>query len=994
LNSFSEMGRLAGLVRRLRNILWIGLACLTLFAGARADILPPGNRAVPLGIHALVGGKVIVKPGQTLDSATVLIRDGLIEKVGTDVAVPPDARVWDMKGMTIYAGFIDPYLTLGSNAPTPARGNRGPELQAGRFYGLPVANLDPGNPGPGSELPTVTPEHRMVEGISPDSNALQSLREIGFTVGNVVPGRGIIRGTSVLLALTDSNPNEAVIRPDVFQHVAFEAGERGEGPGSYPQSLMGIISAVRQSFFDAQHHFLEHQSYDQSPQGRKRPAFNPSAQALGPALRKEMPVVFEPGSALMVDRAARVARELGLNFYILASGQEWRRPDLAKGTGAAFIVPLNFAEISKMPEEDDWNAITLDQLRAWDWAPEDAAVLRAQNLEVALTTYDLEDKSAFRRNLASAMDRGLSEDDALAALTTVPAKLCGVEQSLGTVEAGKTANLTVVAGKGYFDPEAKVKAVWIDGQFYRTDASEAKAAAAGEEKSAGEKPAEEKPTEEKPAETKSADSRPARPNRAAATRELFKKRLAHSPLEGRGPLTNPPALLLTNATIWTCGPAGRLENASILIENGKIAGVGTSLQPPDGAMVEDGTGKNITPGLIDPHSHSMILGGVNEGTLPSSAMVRIGDVVNSESANIYLQLAGGVTEAHLLHGSANPIGGQCCLIKLRDGAGPEDLKFEGAPPTIKFALGENVKQSNAGERAATRFPQTRMGVQAFYFNRFTAARQYLQAWDNYHKAAQSGGAAPVPPARDLELEALGEILQGKRFIHCHSYRQDEILMFIRLMQSFGIQIAAMHHILEGYKVADEMAAGGVGGSTFSDWWAYKFEVYDAIPYNGTLMHDRGVVVSFNSDSDDLARRLNFEAAKAVKYGGLSEIEALKFVTLNPAIQLQVQERVGSLETGKDGDMAIWSKSPLDSTTVCLETWIEGKKYFDRSLDGARTAALEEERKALLAKAKKVLQDSGPNEGRGGRGRRQFFETALEHQDDFYNHDRDEAEFER
>jgi imidazolonepropionase-like amidohydrolase len=677
-----------------------------------------------------------------------------------------------------------------------------------------------------------------------------------------------------------------------------------------------------------------------------------------------------------------VGRELGLNFYILASGQEWRRPGLAKGTGAPFIVPLNFPEFTKMPEEDDWNAITLDQLRAWDWAPEDAALLREQNLEVALTTYDLEDKTQFHRNLLSAIDRGFSENDALAALTTVPAKLCGMEQSLGTVEAGKMANLTVISGKGYFDPEAKVKEVWIDGRYYRSETAPPKA----------ETSTEEKPPEAKPSETNSAAAKPARLNRAAAARELFKKRLAHSPLEGRGPLTNPPALLLTNATIWTCGPAGRLEHASILIENGKIAGVGATLRQPEGALVEEATGKQITPGLIDAHSHSMILGGVNEGTLPSSAMVRIGDVVNSESANIYLQLASGVTEAHLLHGSANPIGGQCCLIKLRDGAAPEDLKFAGAPPTIKFALGENVKQSNS-DRATSRFPQTRMGVQAFYFNRFTAARQYLQAWDNYQKAAQSGAAALVPPARDLELEALGQILQGQRFIHCHSYRQDEILMFIRQMQSFGIQIAAMHHILEGYKVADEMAAGRIGGSSFSDWWAYKFEVYDAIPYNGTLMHDRGVVVSFNSDSDDLARRLNFEAAKAVKYGGLSEIEALKFVTLNPAIQLRVQERVGSLEAGKDGDIAIWSKSPLDSTTVCLETWIEGKKYFDRSLDAARMAALEEERKALLAKARKVLEDSGPGEGGGRRARRQFFETALEHQDDFYNHDRDEAEFE-
>ncbi len=987
LNSPSPKFILARSVTSLSKILWLGLACLALPGASRAEILPPGNRAVPLGVHALVGGKVVVKPGVVLDSATVLIRDGLIEKVGADVTAPADARVWDMKGLTIYAGFIDPYLTLGSNAPGRPATNNDSELRAGRFFGLPVAALDPGAPGPSAQLPTVTPEHRMVEGISPDPKALQSLRELGFTVGNVVPGRGIIRGTSVLIALSESNPNDAIIRPDVFQHIAFEA-ERGEEAGGYPQSLMGIISAVRQSFFDAQHYFLEHQSYEKAPQGRKRPAFNPASQALGPALRQEMPVVFQPGSALMVDRAARVARELGLTFYILASGQEWRRPDLAKAAAVPFIVPLNFPEISKMPEEDDWNAITLDQLRAWDWAPEDAAVLRAQNLEVALTTYELDDKSAFRKNLVSAIDRGFSENDALAALTTIPAKICGVQESLGTVEAGKMANLTVVSGKGYFDPEAKVKEVWIDGRYYRTETQPSNAEAASEEK-----PAEEKPPEAKTSETNAPEAKTPRPNRAAAARELLKKRLAHAPLEGRGVLTNPPALLLTNATIWTCGPAGRLEKASLLIEKGKITEVGAAVRHPDGALVADATGKHITPGIIDPHSHSMILGGVNEGSLPSSAMVRIGDVVNSESANIYLQLAGGVTEAHLLHGSANPIGGQCCLIKLRDGATPEDLKFMAAPPTIKFALGENVKQSNGGPRAGARFPQTRMGVQAFYENRFTAARQYLQAWDDYNKSVRGGAVAPVPPARDLELEALGEILQGKRFIHCHSYRQDEILMFIRLMQSFHVQIAALHHILEGYKVADEMAAGGIGGSTFSDWWAYKFEVYDAIPYNGTLMHDRGVVVSFNSDSDDLARRLNFDAAKAVKYGGLSEIEALKFVTLNPARQLRVEQRVGSLEKGKDGDIAIWSKSPLDSTTVCLETWIEGKRYFDRSLDAARTATLEQERKDLLAKARKVLQSNGPNERGSPRARRQFFETALEHQDDFYNHDRDEAELE-
>src|SRR5262249_40076264 len=268
--------------------------------------------------------------------------------------------------------------------------------------------------------------------------------------------------------------------------------------------------------------------------------------------------------------------------------------------------------------------------------------------------------------------------------------------------------------------------------------------------------------------------------------------------------------------------------------------------------------------------------------------------------------------------------GQNQVIKLRDGASPEEMKFEGAPPGIKFALGENVKQSNAGERATTRFPQTRMGVPTFHANRFTAAQQYLQAWED---CAKKGG---VPPRRNLELEALGEIIQGKRLIHCHSYRQDEILAFLRVMESFKVKVATLQHVLEGYKVADEIAAHGAGGSCFADWWAYKFEVYDAIPYDGSLMRDRGVVVSFNSDSSELARHLYLEAAKAVKYGDTPEIEALKFVTLNPAKQLKIDAHVGSLEVGKDGDFALWSKSPLDSGTVCLQTWIEGKKYFDRS----------------------------------------------------------------
>ncbi|MEP6662867.1 MAG: amidohydrolase, partial [Verrucomicrobiota bacterium] len=468
----------------------------------------------------------------------------------------------------------------------------------------------------------------------------------------------------------------------------------------------------------------------------------------------------------------------------------------------------------------------------------------------------------------------------------------------------------------------------------------------------------------------------AKPDDKQKEKELLaaqQKRVARSPLEGRGVITNPPALLILNATIWTSGSAGILTDAGIVISDGKIEQIGLINLGGKGPMLEiDAKGLVITPGLIDCHSHSMILGAVNESSLPSTAQVRIGDVINAETDNIHQQLAGGLTTANELHGSANPIGGQNCVIKLRDGADAEDLKFEGAMPGIKFALGENVKQSNWGDKHTTRFPQTRMGVHSFFENRFTAAQEYMKEWERYKS---SGG---LQPRRDLELETIAEIIRGERLIHCHSYRQDEILSFLRTMESFGVKIGTFQHVLEGYKVADEIAAHGAGGSTFADWWAYKFEVYDAIPYNGSLMRERGVTVSFNSDSSDLARRLYTEAAKAVKFGGTPEIEALKFVTINPAKQLHIDNRVGSLEPGKDADFVIWSKSPLDSTTVCLQTWIDGKKYFDRDLETKRIADLAAERAALIAKAKRILKIEGDGKKPDEAGVKKFFQRSAEH----------------
>jgi N-acetylglucosamine-6-phosphate deacetylase len=337
-------------------------------------------------------------------------------------------------------------------------------------------------------------------------------------------------------------------------------------------------------------------------------------------------------------------------------------------------------------------------------------------------------------------------------------------------------------------------------------------------------------------------------------------------------------------------------------------------------------------------------GGVNESSQAVTAEVRIGDFIDPDDISIYRQLAGGVTAANILHGSANPIGGQNQVIKLRWGATPNGMKFKEAPPGIKFALGENVKQSNWGAEYTTRYPQTRMGVDQIIrdsLNRAIAYERRHEAWQQKHEG--------LPPRRDLELEALAEVADNTRWIHCHSYRQDEILALIRTLDDYEITIGTFQHILEGYKVADAMAKHGAMGSSFSDWWAYKFEVYDAIPYNGVLMHKAGVVVSFNSDDDELGRHLNLEAAKAMKYGGISAAEAIKFVTLNPAKQLRIEQHVGSLEVGKQADLVVWNTSPLSSYSRCEQTWVDGRKYFDLEEDQARRKQAVERRRVLVQK---------------------------------------------
>jgi imidazolonepropionase-like amidohydrolase len=408
-----------------------------------------------------------------------------------------------------------------------------------------------------------------------------------------------------------------------------------------------------------------------------------------------------------------------------------------------------------------------------------------------------------------------------------------------------------------------------------------------------------------------------------------------------------------------------LEGADLLVEAGRITRVGRGLAAPAGAVTIDATGKHVSAGLIDCHSHIAIDRGVNEGTHSVTVEVRIGDVLDPTDIGIYRQLAGGLTSSNLLHGSANAMGGQNQVIKLRWGETAEGLKFAGAPPGVKFALGENVTRKNS-TTPVTRYPISRMGVREIMLDTFTQAAEYRREWAEF-----KAGRGSLPPRRDLRLEAALEILEGKRLIHIHSYRQDEVLAFIRLAQDLKLPVATFQHILDGYKVAREIAALGAGGSAFSDWWAYKHEVVDAIPYAGALMHEAGVLVSFNSDDRELARHLNTEAAKAVKYGGVPAIEALKFVTLNPARQLRIDDRVGSLEPGKDADFVIWTAPPLSGYARVEQTWIDGRPYFDRADDARMRTAAETNRAALIQKILperlRTMGTGGGGPGGGGRG---------------------------
>ncbi len=990
-----------------RVLLAFAFLCAALAAHAQTTPVEGIRQNTP-AVHAFINARIIQSPGKVIEKGTLVIRDGIITAVGTGIAVPADARVWDLKGQFVYPGLIDSYSDYGvPKAPRPGAGEprQREEQEAQR--------------GPEYWNKMVQAHNSAAELFAPDQKTAEKLRSQGFTSALIVPQRGIIKGQSAVVNLADGSPNDALVRQNVAHHIQL-AGEPGHQ--GYPGSLMGIIAMIRQALYDADWYAKAHAAYAKNP-ALQRPEANKQLAALATMLATKSPVVIETNSELDALRADKLAREFGLNLIVRGSGKEYRRLDAVRKTGRQVILPINFPDAPDVSTPEDALQFSLEELRHWDEAPENPGRLNKAGVTLALTSATLKDAGSFLAALRKSVDRGLPADAALASLTTHPARLFGVDKQLGSLEPGKMANFIVTSGD-LFGEKTIIRESWIDGSRYEiktlpeidprgtwllsiggeTSADSVTLTLKGEPESLSGSIKKKKEAKLTTASLSllrlsfsfAGDSigypgvirmtATISRNSLAGTGEWsdggqfawFATRIAqHVPEPDTSkpkdvkmtsfppvyPLgefgfaqtpAQPAAVLVKGATIWTSGPQGKLENADLLVQKGKIVQVGKNISAPAGALVIDGRGKHVTPGLLDAHSHMAASGGVNESGQAVSAEVRIEDIIDSDDIDIYRALAGGLTGIHILHGSANPIGGQAQMLKLRWGALPEEMMFEGCPPTIKFALGENVKQSNWGDRFSSRYPQTRMGVEQIIRDEFQAALDYEHAWQRWEKEKTG-----IPPRRDLQAETLLEILRGKRFVHCHSYVQSEILMLMRVAEEFGFRIKVFQHILEGYKVADVMAKHGAGGSSFSDWWAYKLEVYDAIPHNGALMHEQGVLVSFNSDSDELARRMNLEAAKAVKYGGVSEEEALKFVTYNPAKQLMIDNRVGSLQPGKDADFVIWSGSPLSTYSKCEQTWIDGRKYFDLDDDAKLNEEVQRQRAELVQKALAAKKGSGP-----------------------------------
>lgn len=924
---------------------------------------------------AITNAHVYVRPGKEMKNATIVIKDDRIIGVHPIKKVPAGAVEVDVNGAYVYPGFIDPFSTFGITPP-----------QTESSDGIQPPQYDRKEDITGHWNESVHPEFNALTHYNYQDEQADALRQSGFTILNTHWRDGLFRGTSTIVALSGKKEALHVLKQDGANMLSIR---KGSSQQSYPSSLMGNIALIRQTFYDTKWY----------ADGGKEEVRNRSLEAL--ERYYELPYLFEVSAHQDILRADKIAREFDRQFHIVAQVDAYKSADAIANTGATVILPVRFPKPIDLTDPYESMLVSLEDLKHWELAPSNAAILNKAGVPIAFTAHGSE-PGKFLAGVRKSVAHGLPADTAIQALTLMPATILGIEADAGTIEEGKLANLIITSGP-ILEEGSEILQTWVQGTPFRYQALKQvdvrgnytlnvggmiRPLTVKGELKAPEAVVQVRDTIKAKAILKVDGNRvtlawqenvnPAM-NGEGMIRLSGTILLKGSAWEGKGELPNGEPvswnaikkenfretakdsttqqdttlmdayypnmaygwdslperrpILIQNATIWTNGEDGIMEQEDLLLRDGKIVQVGDITSIVDGrTLVIDGTGKHVTPGIIDEHSHIAVNGGVNESGQSVSAEVRIGDVVDAEDINLYRQLAGGVTTSQLLHGSANPIGGQSAIVKLKWGFPADSMLVQDAPGFIKFALGENVKQANWGDLETVRFPQSRMGVEQVYYDAFYRAREYREQQKEYKEARRKDRENMVEPRIDLELEALAEILEHQRYITCHSYVQSEILMLMRVADSMDFTLNTFTHILEGYKVADHMAEHGAGASSFSDWWAYKYEVKDAIPYNAAILHRMGIVTAINSDDAEMARRLNQEAAKAVKYGGIDEEEALKMVTLNPAKLLHLDHRIGAIKPGMDADIVIWNGHPLSNYSKPEHTIIEGIVFFDAERD--------------------------------------------------------------
>lgn len=924
---------------------------------------------------AFTNAKIYITPTQIVDNGTLLIKDGKVVASGNNVSVPKNAVTVDVSGKTIYPSFIETYSDFGMKPVENASSNRrSPQYDASRegFYWN----------------DHIRPDQNALDFFDFDSKKAEKLRKAGFGVVNSHIDDGIIQGTGVLVTLAPEGSDATRLLDEKLGQF-YGTSKSKTSRQMYPTSLMGTMALLRQVNLDADWYAKG----NIKEKDRALEAFN--------ANRNEIQIL-NASSKENVLRFDKIGDQFNTQYIFIAGGDEYEWIKDIKATNAQFIVPVNFPDAYDMEDPLMASSVSLADLKAWNQAPSNPKILADNNITFAFTTHDLKEEKDLLANLQKAIEYGLDKTKALEALTTIPAQIIGKSTQLGHLKTGAYANFLITSGD-IFDKETTIYQNWVTGvkdeitpmdtkdlrgdytfKLNNTDyelsisgdIEKLKSKVKTEDKELGSKinfsnewltltfstidttKQEFVRVVSKISDSENIKGKAILPNgkefafnatKKASEKTEDKKSDKDEDKESEMPklfpvtypnmaygftsLPQQETILFKNATVWTNEAEGILEQTDVLIKNGKISKIGKNLSAGSATIV-DATGKHLTSGIIDEHSH-IATSSVNEAGHNSTAEVSIEDVLDAEDINIYRNLSGGVTSIQVLHGSANPIGGRSAIIKLKWGETPENLIYTNTPKFIKFALGENVKQSNWGDDSRNRFPQTRMGVEQVFIDYFQRAKEY----DALKKSGK-------PYRKDIELETIAEILNKERFISCHSYVQSEINMLMKVAEQFNFNINTFTHILEGYKVADKMVEHGVGGSTFSDWWAYKYEVNDAIPFNAPIMHNAGVTVAINSDDAEMSRRLNQEAAKSVKYGDISEEDAWKFVTLNPAKLLHIDDRVGSIKVGKDADVVLWSDHPLSIYAKAEKTIIDGTVYFDIERDAQLREAMEKEKNEL------------------------------------------------